>query len=55
MYGEDGSELFDFRAEGVLGFTLDKTTDLLVPSVTLPMPVPRIHVRRLHVTAGCKI
>ena len=42
VYGEDGSRLFDFRAEGVLGFKV--SGDFLEPiGIDLPWPVPRTH------------
>jgi hypothetical protein len=42
VYGEDGSRLFDFRAEGVLGFKV--VGDFLEPiGIELPFPVPRVH------------
>jgi hypothetical protein len=42
VYGEDGSRLLDFRAEGVLGFKL--VGEFLEPiGIELPFPVPRIH------------
>lgn len=42
VYGEDGSRLFDFRAEGVLGFKV--AGDFLEPiGIELPFPVPRVH------------
>jgi hypothetical protein len=42
VYGEDGSRLFDFRAEGVLGFKING--DYLEPTgIELPWPVPRTH------------
>ena len=45
VYGEDGSRLFDFRAEGVLGFKL--VGDLLEPiGIELPWPVPAIHAAK---------
>lgn len=37
VYSESGDVLFDFRAEGVLGFTLDDQRDLLLPSISLPL------------------
>jgi hypothetical protein len=44
VYGEDGSRLFDFRAEGALGFKIKG--DFLEPiGVDLP-PVPRIHAAK---------
>jgi hypothetical protein len=36
VYGENGDRLFDFRAEGTLGFKLDKVNDVLLPSMPLP-------------------
>jgi len=45
VYGEDGSRLFDFRAEGVLGFKL--VGDLLEPiGIELPWPVPATHAAK---------
>eukprot|EP00584_Thalassiosira_punctigera_P005799 CAMPEP_0172536782 /NCGR_PEP_ID=MMETSP1067-20121228/8508_1 /TAXON_ID=265564 ORGANISM="Thalassiosira punctigera, Strain Tpunct2005C2" /NCGR_SAMPLE_ID=MMETSP1067 /ASSEMBLY_ACC=CAM_ASM_000444 /LENGTH=161 /DNA_ID=CAMNT_0013321941 /DNA_START=112 /DNA_END=597 /DNA_ORIENTATION=+ len=45
VYGEDGSRLFDFRAEGVLGFKVNG--DFLEPiGVELPWPVPRVHAAK---------
>ena len=45
VYGEDGTRLFDFWAEGTKSFRV--SGDLLVPLVgTLPWPVPRIHSAR---------
>lgn len=45
VYGEDGSRLFDFRAEGVLGFKL--VGDLLEPiGIELPWPVPAVHAAK---------
>ena len=45
VYGEDGSLLFDFRAEGVLGFKVKG--DLLEPiGIELPWDVPRIHAAK---------
>jgi len=42
VYGEDGSRLFDFRAEGVLGFKI--SGEYLEPiGIELPWPVPRVH------------
>lgn len=42
VWGENGTRLFDFRAEGILGFRVQD--DLLVPVNTeLPFEVPRIH------------
>jgi len=42
VWGEDGSRLFDFRAEGVLGFKL--VGEFLEPiGIDLPWPVPRTH------------
>jgi hypothetical protein len=44
VYGEDGSRLFDFRAEGALGFKIKG--DFLEPiGVDLP-PVPRVHAAK---------
>jgi len=44
VYGEDGSRLFDFRAEGTLGFRIKG--DFLDPiGVELP-PVPRVHAAK---------
>jgi len=45
VYGEDGSRLFDFRAEGVLGFKL--VGDLLEPiGIELPWPIPATHAAK---------
>mmetsp|Transcript_33323 Transcript_33323/g.60042 ORF Transcript_33323/g.60042 Transcript_33323/m.60042 type:complete len:176 (+) Transcript_33323:61-588(+) len=45
VYGEDGYRLFDFRAEGVLGFKVNG--DFLEPiGIELPWPVPRIHAAK---------
>jgi hypothetical protein len=45
VYGEDGSRLFDFRAEGALGFKL--VGDFLEPiGIELPWPVPRVHAAK---------
>lgn len=45
VWGTNGDRLFDFRAEGVLGFKL--SGDLLVPiNIELPFPVPRIHAAK---------
>lgn len=45
VYGEDGSRLFDFRAEGVLGFKL--VGDFLEPiGIDLPWPVPSVHAAK---------
>mmetsp|Transcript_20371 Transcript_20371/g.30007 ORF Transcript_20371/g.30007 Transcript_20371/m.30007 type:complete len:170 (-) Transcript_20371:1579-2088(-) len=42
VYGEDGLRLFDFRAEGVLGFKV--VGEFLEPiGIELPFPVPRVH------------
>lgn len=42
VWAENGSRLFDFRAEGVLGFTVEG--DYLKPTnIELPFPVPRTH------------
>lgn len=42
VWGENGTRLFDFRAEGVLGFDIDG--DFLKPiGLELPWPVPRVH------------
>ena len=44
VYGEDGSRLFDFRAQGAMGFKLKG--DFLEPiGVDLP-PVPRVHAAK---------
>lgn len=45
VYGEDGTALFDFRAEGVLGFAIEG--DFLKPiGIELPWPVPRTHAAK---------
>mmetsp|Transcript_14908 Transcript_14908/g.41209 ORF Transcript_14908/g.41209 Transcript_14908/m.41209 type:complete len:170 (-) Transcript_14908:15-524(-) len=45
VYGVDGSRLFDFRAEGVLGFKL--VGEFLEPiGIELPWPVPRVHAAK---------
>ena len=45
VYDEHGNTLFDFRAEGTLGFTLDG--DFLKPiNIELPFPVPRVHAAK---------
>jgi len=45
VYGEDGSRLFDFRAEGLLGFKVEG--DILEPiGIELPWPVPRVHAAK---------
>eukprot|EP00600_Ochromonadales_sp_CCMP1393_P002681 CAMPEP_0174987564 /NCGR_PEP_ID=MMETSP0004_2-20121128/19622_1 /TAXON_ID=420556 /ORGANISM="Ochromonas sp., Strain CCMP1393" /LENGTH=170 /DNA_ID=CAMNT_0016240647 /DNA_START=19 /DNA_END=531 /DNA_ORIENTATION=- len=46
VWGETGERLFDFRAEGTLGFTVEG--DFLVPAkgVDLPWPVPRTHAAK---------
>ena len=45
VFGEDGSRLFDFWAEGTKAFRVEG--DLLVPMIeSLPWPVPRIHSAR---------
>lgn len=45
VYDETGKTLFDFRAEGTLGFTLDG--DFLKPiNIELPFPVPRVHAAK---------
>lgn len=45
VYGEDGSRLFDFRAEGVLGFKL--VGEFLEPiGIELPWPVPAVHAAK---------
>jgi hypothetical protein len=45
VYGENGSRLFDFRAEGTLGFTIEG--DYLKPrGIELPWPVPRVHAAK---------
>lgn len=45
VYGEDGSRLFDFRAEGVLGFEVEG--EVLKPiGMELPWPVPRVHAAK---------
>lgn len=44
VYGEDGSRLFDFRAEGVLGFKLSSDGQFLESiGIELPWPVPSVH------------
>lgn len=44
-FGGLGNRLFDFRAEGTLGFTIEG--DLLVPvHGELPWPVPRVHAAK---------
>ncbi len=46
-YGEDGSRLFDFRAEGVLGFKLSSDGHFLEPiGIELPWPVPSVHAAK---------
>ena len=45
VYGESGERLFDFRAEGVLGFKV--VGDFLEPiGMELPWPVPRVHAAK---------
>ena len=45
VYGEDGSRLFDFRAEGVLGFKVEG--DFLKPiGIELPWLVPVVHAAK---------
>jgi hypothetical protein len=45
VYGANGDRLFDFRAEGVLGFKV--IGEFLVPqNIELPWPVPRIHAAK---------
>ena len=45
VYSEQGEVLFDFRAEGVLGFKVNG--DFLDPiNVKLPFPVPRVHAAK---------
>jgi hypothetical protein len=45
VYGADGARLFDFRAEGVLGFKL--VGDFLEPiGIDLPWPVPSVHAAK---------
>jgi hypothetical protein len=46
VWGEKGERLFDFRAEGTLGFTVEG--DFLVPAkgVDLPFAVPRVHAAK---------
>jgi len=45
VYGEDGSRLFDFRAEGVLGFRMNG--EMLEPiGIELPWDVPRVHAAK---------
>ena len=45
VYGEDGSRLFDFRAEGVLGFKVEG--GFLKPiGIELPWPVPVVHAAK---------
>ena len=45
VYDEKGKVLFDFRAEGTIGFTING--DFLDPiNIKLPYPVPRIHAAR---------
>ena len=45
VWGEDGTRLFDFRAEGVLGFKLED--DFLTPvNIELPWPVPATHAAK---------
>ena len=47
VYGEDGSRLFDFRAEGVLGFQLSDDGQFLEPiGIELPWPVPSVHAAK---------
>ena len=42
VWGENNERLFDFRAEGTIGFKIKD--NLLQPiNVELPHPVPRIH------------
>uniref|UniRef100_A0A7S4QK43 Cupin 2 conserved barrel domain-containing protein n=1 Tax=Ditylum brightwellii TaxID=49249 RepID=A0A7S4QK43_9STRA len=43
VYGENGSRLFDFRAEGVLGFKINGQYLEPIGGLELPWPVPRIH------------
>lgn len=45
VYDEKGDVLFDFRAEGTLGFTLNG--EFLEPiNIKLPFPVPRVHAAK---------
>lgn len=47
VWGEDGSILFDFRAEGTLGFNV--VGEFLVPAseqVKMAHPVPRVHAAK---------
>jgi hypothetical protein len=45
VYDEKGDVLFDFRAEGVLGFQL--RGEFLEPiGIKLPFPVPRVHAAK---------
>jgi len=47
VWGEDGSILFDFRAEGTLGFNVEG--EFLVPAskqTKMAHPVPRIHAAK---------
>ena len=45
VYGVDGQRLFDFRAEGTLGFRLEG--EFLKPTnIELPWPVPRVHAAK---------
>ena len=47
VWGEDGSILFDFRAEGTMGFNVKG--DFLVPAseqVKMAHPVPRVHAAK---------
>mmetsp|Transcript_21501 Transcript_21501/g.27117 ORF Transcript_21501/g.27117 Transcript_21501/m.27117 type:complete len:168 (-) Transcript_21501:117-620(-) len=47
VYGEDGSVLFDFRAEGTLGFKLSSDGEFLEPvGIELPWPVPSVHAAK---------
>ena len=45
VYGESGERLFNFQAEGVLGFKV--VGDFLEPiGMELPWPVPRVHAAK---------
>ncbi len=45
MYGESGKRLFDFRAEGALGFKV--VGEFLEPiGMELPWHVPRVHAAK---------
>ena len=45
VYSENGSRLFDFRAEGTIGFKI--SGKFLKPiGIDLPWPVPRVHLAK---------